>query len=84
MRLLEGKWDGDGFVLEVDSARAQANIDPTLPYQWDRYGIKTVADGMVIFTVGAELYQASVDGESIMLSSTGFRGERRLDRQKVH
>jgi hypothetical protein len=84
MRQLDGKWKGDGFVLEVDSARAQAKVDPTLPFQWDRYGIKTISDGMVVFAVGAELYEASVDAESIILSSTGFRGKRRLGRQTVH
>ena len=84
MRLLEGKWIGDGFALEFDSARAQANVDPRLPYQWDRYGIRTASDGTVIFAVGAELYQASVQAGSLILSSTSFRGERRLGRENVH
>ena len=81
---MDGKWNGDGFALKVDSARAQANVDPSLPYQWDRYGIKSVSDGRMIFFVGAELYEALVSQRSISLSSTSFRGERRLDRERLH
>ena len=82
--LVDGKWNGDGFALKVDSARAQANVDPALPYQWDRYGIKSVSDGRMIFFIGAELYEALVSQRSISLSSTSFRGERRLDRERLH
>jgi hypothetical protein len=82
--LVDGKWNGDGFALKVDSARAQANVDPTLPYQWDRYEIKSVSDGRMIFSIGAELYEAWVSPRSISLSSTSFRGERRLNRERLH
>lgn len=81
MGLLDGKWSGDGFVLDIDGVRAQAHVDPRRPYQWDRYALITVLDGALIFNVGPDVYRASIQEKSLVLSSTSFRGERRLDQQ---
>ena len=79
---LDGQWQGGEFVLRVDSERAQANLDPERPFQWQRFEVEEVTeDDEVIFSVGAEVYEATINAEMLTLSSTGFRGERVLMRQ---
>lgn len=78
---LDGEWRGDGFVLKVDSRRAQANIDPARPFDWQRFVVKEVTEDEVVFTVGTELFQARINAGTLALTGTGFRGERLLRRQ---
>lgn len=79
-RLLDGAWRGDGFSLKVDSRRAQANIDPERPFEWRRFAVKQVAEGEIVFAIGAEIFEAKLSDDSLELTSTTFRGERRLER----
>ena len=77
---LDGEWRGTGFVLRVDAKRAQASINPALPFEWHRFVVKEVAGPEVVFTIGAELYEATIEAELLVLTSTSFRGERILFR----
>lgn len=77
---LDGEWRGDAFVLKVDSRRAQASIDPNRPFEWQRFIVKEVTDAEVIFAIGSELFEATVDAETLTLTGTSFRGERVLRR----
>jgi hypothetical protein len=79
-RRLDGVWRGDGFALKVDARRAQANIHPEKPFQWQRFEVKEVDDDEVVFSIGAELFEAKLAGDDLELSSTMFRGERLLKR----
>ena len=78
--LLDGEWHGDGFVLKIDSSRAQASLDPSRPFEWQRFVVKEVTEDDVVFAVGNELFEASVEAESLKLSGTIFRGEKLLRR----
>jgi hypothetical protein len=80
-RRLDGVWRGDGYALKVDARRAQANIDPEKPFQWQRFEVKEVGDGEIVFSVGAEIFEAKLAGDELELTSTAFRGERLLERQ---
>lgn len=75
---LDGEWRGDGFVLKVDSHRAQASLDPERPFQWQRFLVREVTDDEVVFAVGAELFEARLDAGMLTLTGTTFRGERVL------
>ena len=77
---LEGGWEGDSFVLRVDAQRAQASIDPARPFAWQRFLVKAVDGNKVTFAVGAEVFEARIDADSLVLTSTSFRGERKLHR----
>jgi hypothetical protein len=81
-RRLDGAWRGDGFSLKVDSRRAQANIDPERPFEWRRFAVKQAEDGEIVFAVGAEIFEAKLAEDSLELTSTSFRGERRLARDE--
>ena len=77
---LDGEWRGDDYALRVDSYRAQANVDVARPFHWQRFLVKEVDGDKVTFTVGAELFEATLDADSLTLTSTSFRGERMLQR----
>ncbi len=77
-RKLDGEWRGDDFVLRVDAKRAQASIDATRPFAWDRFVVKEVTETEVVFTIGSELYQAMIDDDTLSLTGTNFRGARIL------
>ena len=77
---LDGEWRGDDFVLKIDSRRAQASIDPARPFEWRHFLVKDVTDEEIVFTVGADLYEARIDADKLTLTSTSFRGERLLVR----
>ena len=79
---LDGEWGGDGFALKVDAERAQANVDVQKPFEWQRFQMKAVTGEKLSFSIGAELYEARSDGDAIVLTSTEFRGERRLERTR--
>lgn len=81
-RRLDGAWRGEGFALKVDSRRAQANIDPKRPFEWRRFAVREVADGEIVFAIGAELFEAKLADDGLELTSTSFRGERRLQRDE--
>jgi hypothetical protein len=74
-RRLDGEWRGEGYVLRIDSERAQASLDPERPFEWQRFIVKEVSDGEIVFSVGAELFEASVDADKLVLTGTSFRGE---------
>lgn len=76
--LLNGEWRGADFVLKVDAKRAQASIDPTRPFAWERFLIKEVSGGQIVFAVGAELFEAKLDADTLTLTGTSFRGPRVL------
>ena len=79
---LNGNWRGDDFVLRVDSHRAQASVDAKRPFEWDRFLIRRVTDDEVIFAIGAELFEARLRDDTIVLTGTSFQGERVLGRDK--
>ena len=78
---LDGDWRGTDFVLRVDARRAQASIDPARPFEWKRFVVKEVTNKDIVFSVGAELFEAKLDADVLTLTSTGFRGERVLVRE---
>jgi hypothetical protein len=82
-RLLDGVWRGEDYALTVDSRRAQANTNPGKPFQWQRFVVKSVDDEAILFAIGAEIFEARIDGDVLQLSSTSFRGERRLTREQT-
>jgi hypothetical protein len=82
-RLLDGAWRGEDYALTIDSRRAQANVDPGKPFQWQRFVVKDVDDEAIIFAIGAEIFEARIAGDVLELSSTSFRGERRLTREQA-
>jgi hypothetical protein len=81
-RRLDGEWRGDGYVLRIDSQRAQASLDPERPFQWQRFIVKEVTDDEIVFSIGAELFEASVDADRLVLTGTSFRGEAEMIRWK--
>jgi hypothetical protein len=78
---LDGWWENGADILRIDLVRAQANTDPERPFEWDRFLVKELSDGEIVFSIGADLYQAEIDGDALVLSGTSFRGERTLFRQ---
>jgi hypothetical protein len=78
---LEGGWEGDNYVLRVDAQRAQASVDAARPFAWQRFLVKEVEGDRVTFAIGAELFEATIDADSLVLTSTSFRGERKLRRR---
>jgi len=77
---LDGQWRGSDFVLRVDAKRAQASIDPGRPFAWEHFLIKEVSAEEIVFTIGAELFEAKVDAGTLTLTGTSFRGPRVLFR----
>lgn len=77
---LDGIWRGPDFVLKIDARRAQASVDPARPFEWHHFLVKDVTDEEIVFTVGAELYEAKIEAGALTLTSTSFRGERVLFR----
>ena len=77
---LNGDWRGKDFVLRIDADRAQASIDPQRPFSWQRFMIKEIDEDEVVFSIGAELYQARIDAETLTLTGTSFRGAKVLFR----
>jgi hypothetical protein len=78
--LLDGEWEGTDFVLHIDAKRAQASVDPDRPFEWRRFVVREVTPTEVVFAIGSELFEARVDSDILVLTSTGFRGERILFR----
>ena len=78
---LDGEWRGGDFVLRVDAKRAQASVDAMHPFEWEHFLIKEVGGGEIVFSVGAELFEAKLDAGTLTLTSTGFRGARVLFRE---
>ena len=79
-RRLNGDWRSDTFVLRIDSARSQASVTPERPFEWQRFVVKEVAEDEIVFTVGAELFEAELEADTLVLTGTGFRGRRVLYR----
>ena len=77
---LDGTWRGDGYSLTVDSQRDQARIDPNRPFEWQRFLVQEVTADEVIFSIGAEIYEAKVGADQLTLSGSSFRGEHRMRR----
>lgn len=80
-RLLDGEWSNDTVVLRIDAERAQASMTPDRPFEWKRFVIRDAQGNEVIFAIGAELYEATVAGDSLTLTGTSFRGKRVLFRE---
>ena len=77
---LNGEWQSGDFVLRVDAKRAQASTASDRPFEWQRFLVKEVTDGGVVFTIGTELFEATMDADTLVLTGTNFRGERVLFR----
>lgn len=77
---LDGEWRGGDFVLRVDARRAQASVDATRPFEWEHFLVKEVSEGEIVFTIGAELFEARLDADVLTLTGTSFRGARVLIR----
>lgn len=80
-RLLDGKWRGEAFVLRVDAKRAQASTAPDRPFEWRRFLVKQVRDNAVVFSIGADIYEATIEADSLTLTGTSFRGAQVLVRE---
>lgn len=78
---LDGEWRGGSFVLKVDAGRAQASVDPARPFEWENFLVKEVSGEAIVFAVGAELYEAKLDADTLTLTGTTFRGSRVLMRE---
>lgn len=78
---LNGEWRGENFVLRVDARRAQASVDVARPFAWERFLIKEVTPGEVVFAVGPEVYEARIEADVLTLTGTSFRGARVLFRE---
>jgi hypothetical protein len=77
---LNGMWRSEDFVLRVDSKRAQASVALDRPFEWQRFLVKEVRDNEIVFSIGSELFEAVLDAEMLVLTGTGFRGQRVLFR----
>jgi hypothetical protein len=77
---LDGEWQNGDFVLRVDAKRAQASTAADRPFEWQRFLVKEVADTTVVFTIGAELFEAIMDSDTLVLTGTNFLGEQVLFR----
>jgi hypothetical protein len=77
---LDGMWESDVFLMKIDSARAQASVDPKKPFQWQRFIVKDVAEDTIVFTIGSEMFEATLESDELILTSSSFRGERILQR----
>jgi hypothetical protein len=79
---LDGEWHGDGFILRIDAKRAQASIDLKHPFSWERFLVKEITPDRIVFTIGAELYEAELNQDTLTLSGTSFSGDRVLFREE--
>ena len=79
-RLLNGEWHGDSFVLRIDADRAQASFAPERPFEWQRFIVQAYGEEEIVFSIGAELFQATVGEDTLTLTGTSFRGARVLFR----
>jgi hypothetical protein len=80
LRALDGQWFGDGFNVAIDSARAQARLDPKKPFQWEAFRIRNVSGEMVVFTIGPRLFIGYLGEDMLTLTSPGLQGARLLRR----
>jgi hypothetical protein len=78
---LDGEWRGGAFVLRVDARRAQASVDAERPFAWERFLVKEVTPREIVFSIGAELYEAQIEDDVLTLTGTSFTGERKLLRE---
>lgn len=79
--LLDGTWRGGDFILRIDAKRAQASVDADRPFAWKQFLIKEAAPGDIVFAVGADIYEARVEADTLTLTGTSFRGARVLMRE---
>jgi hypothetical protein len=77
-RQLSGVWRAEDFVLHIDAERAQANMNLNAPFEWQRFLVKRIYGNTVAFSLGAELFQARLSDEGVILTGTTLRGERNL------
>lgn len=77
---LDGEWRGAEVVLRIDAERAQASMTPDRPFEWRRFIIKDIRPDEIVFSIGAELFEAKVDADTLTLTGTSFRGARVLFR----
>jgi hypothetical protein len=80
--VLDGRWQGPDYAVTIDTARDQASTDRSRPLEWQRFSLKEISDRELLFTIGPELFEAKLQpGETLLLTSTSFRGERVLSRR---
>ena len=60
--------------------RAQASVDAGRPFAWEHFLVKEVTPTEVVFSIGAELYEARIEDDTLTLTGTSFRGTRVLFR----
>jgi hypothetical protein len=77
---LDGRWIGPGLELMVDSTRAQARIDPALPFAWKAFAIKNITDDMIVFTIGPYQFVGLLEGDQLTVTSPSLQGSRALRR----
>jgi hypothetical protein len=78
---LDGYWENSGLSLRIDPKRAQAKYDAERPLEWKRFLIRAVEGEGVIFAIGSDVYQAQIEPDRLVLTSTLFRGEQVLYRR---
>ncbi len=81
LQILNGTWIGAHYAIRIDAARSQANIDPRLPFKWQRFSIKEAKQGEVTFNIGGHIFHATLQSNRILLTSTSFRTVRVLERE---
>jgi hypothetical protein len=77
---LNGEWRGAEVVLRIDAERAQASMTPDRPFEWRRFIIKDIRPDEIVFAIGAELYEAKIDADTLTLTGTTIRGAKVLFR----
>jgi hypothetical protein len=77
---LTGVWTGDGVTMWIDPSRAQARTSLEPPFSWKRFLVRE-AQQDVIFTLGAEVYEAKLLPDKMTITSTAFQGVRELARK---
>lgn len=82
LSLLDGRWIGDGLQVVVDADRAQANMNPWKPFDWQRIEVKERDGAEITFTIGAELFYGTLQADTMTVEGTAFRGVRSLQRSR--
>lgn len=80
LRFMNGTWQGEGYVVHLDTERLLANLDPAKPFQREALIIRNITDGMVIFSVGERQFIGLFEGDALALSGESLGRTIRLDR----
>ena len=77
---LEGEWRGEELSLAIDQRRGQARLDLGRPFHWERFILKEVDGERIVFTIGARLFAATLDDDSLSVEAPGYGGPQLLRR----